>query len=143
MVGSVPWDVNYLAMLAATVVGMIIGAIYYHPAVVGKAWMAATGRTDEQLKANNGAMLWVVTIIVTLLLASLLGAAINWAGQTTLVGGATVGFLLWLGVTLPVVTMTFLFEGRGYNAIAITLGHQLALMVVMGAVLGWFPWGGM
>ena len=142
MIGTVPWDVNYIAVVVATVVGMIIGAIYYHPSVVGKAWMASTGRTDEQLKANAGAMLWVVTTVITLLMATVLAAAISWSGEVTLGSGVLVGLVIWLGITLPVVTMTFLYEGRGYDAVAITLGHHLILMAVMGAVIGWFPWGG-
>ena len=28
MIGTIPWDVNYIAVVVSTVVGMIIGAVY-------------------------------------------------------------------------------------------------------------------
>jgi hypothetical protein len=33
----VEWDVNYMAVLVATIAGVVIGAVYFMPAVAGKA----------------------------------------------------------------------------------------------------------
>ncbi len=49
----VEWDVNYIAVVVAAVVGMVIGAVYYMPQVVGKAWMNAIGKTEEDLPGAN------------------------------------------------------------------------------------------
>ena len=106
------WDVNYWAALVSVVAAMVIGAIYYSPAVAGRAWMAAIGKTPEEIKANNKPSLYVVTAVLALLQATVLSAVISWAGDVTLVGGALIGLLLWVGMALPVISNTFIFEGR-------------------------------
>jgi hypothetical protein len=44
---------NFGIMALAALVPMIIGFIWYHKAVFGKAWMAASGMTDEKAKGGN------------------------------------------------------------------------------------------
>ena len=46
--------INYLAILIAAVVGWLAGAVWY--GLLGKAWVAAQGRTMEEFKAQQAAM---------------------------------------------------------------------------------------
>ena len=43
-------QINWLAVLLAFVASMAIGFVWYMPAVLGKRWMAAIGKTEEDLK---------------------------------------------------------------------------------------------
>ena len=133
------WDVNYWAALVSVVAAMVIGAIYYSPAVAGRAWMAAIGKTAEEIKANNKPSLYVVTAVLALLQATVLSAVISWAGDVTLMGGALIGLLLWVGMALPVISNTFIFEGRKMVNHVISSGHYLITLVVMGGIIG--AWG--
>jgi hypothetical protein len=133
------WDVNYWAALVSVVAAMVIGAIYYSPAVAGRAWMAAIGKTPEEIKANNKPSLYVVTAVLALLQATVLSAVISWAGDVTLVGGALIGLLLWVGMALPVISNTFIFEGRKMVNHVISSGYYLITLVVMGGIIG--AWG--
>ena len=133
------WDVNYWAALVSVVAAMVIGAIYYSPAVAGRAWMAAIGKTPEEIKANNKPSLYVVTAVLALLQATVLSAVISWAGDVTLVGGALIGLLLWVGMALPVISNTFIFEGRKMVNHVISSGYYLITLVVMGCIIG--AWG--
>ena len=133
------WDVNYWAALVSVVAAMVIGAIYYSPALAGRAWMAAIGKTPEEIKANNKPSLYVVTAVLALLQATVLSAVISWAGDVTLVGGALIGLLLWVGMALPVISNTFIFEGRKMVNHVISSGYYLITLVVMGGIIG--AWG--
>lgn len=133
------WDVNYWAALVSVVAAMVIGAIYYSPAVAGRAWMAAIGKTPEEIKANNKPSLYAVTAVLALLQATVLSAVISWAGDVTLVGGALIGLLLWVGMALPVISNTFIFEGRKMVNHVISSGYYLITLVVMGGIIG--AWG--
>lgn len=42
-------SINWLAVVAATVVAMVLGFVWYYPAVFGNAWMKELGKTREQL----------------------------------------------------------------------------------------------
>ena len=60
---SVEWDVNYIAVVIAAVAGMIIGAVYFQPAVAGKAWMKAVGKTEEDLRDARRPVLYLAAAI--------------------------------------------------------------------------------
>lgn len=45
---------NMMAVLAATFIPLVIGSIWYSPKIgFGKAWMTATGMTEEKAKTSN------------------------------------------------------------------------------------------
>lgn len=60
---------NFLIVLAAAVIPLVIGFIWYHPKVFGAKWMAAAGITDEKLKTGNMAVVFGVTFLLSMLLA--------------------------------------------------------------------------
>ena len=62
-------ETNYAIVFSTALIPMIIGAIWYHPAVLGKAWMAESGVTDEQLKGGNMAIIFGVSILFSLMLS--------------------------------------------------------------------------
>jgi hypothetical protein len=136
---SLQWDVNYFAVVVAAVAGMVIGAVYFMPAVAGKAWMKAIGKTPEDLTGANQPVLYALAAVFTLLMATMLAAIIGWADAHTLANGALIGFLAWLGFSLPVVGLTFMFELRPMANHIITGLDYLITFVVMGAIIGAWP----
>ena len=44
-------DVSLLATLVATMLGFVLGALWYGP-LFGKTWMAATGLTPDQIRSG-------------------------------------------------------------------------------------------
>lgn len=62
-------DFNFLIILAAALIPMIIGAIWYNPKVLGKAWMQAAGLTEEKLKNANMVIILTVSFIFMFFLA--------------------------------------------------------------------------
>ncbi|NQV81744.1 MAG: DUF1761 domain-containing protein [Alphaproteobacteria bacterium] len=136
---TIEWDVNYLAALVAAAAAMAIGAIYYLPAVAGRAWMKAIGKTEQEVRAANRPILYVVTAILAFLQAIMLSAVVGWAGTQTLVGGALIGLLLWIGMAVPIVSVTFVFEGRTVANHVISGVYYLLSLVIMGGIVG--AWG--
>ena len=136
---SIEWDVNYIAVVVAAVAGMVIGAVYFMPAVAGNAWMKAIGKTPEDFTGGNQPVLYALAAVFTLLMATLLAAVIGWADAGTLTDGVLVGLLLWLGFAVPVVGLTFMFELRPLANHVITGANYLITFVVMGAIIGAWP----
>jgi hypothetical protein len=65
--------VNFLALLAATAVPMIIGMIWYNPKIgFGKAWMAVTGVTPEDGKKQNMALVFGLTALFSFFISLVL-----------------------------------------------------------------------
>ena len=45
---------------------MVIGTIYFSPAVAGRAWMATIGKTPEDIIGTDKPSLYIVTAVLAL-----------------------------------------------------------------------------
>jgi hypothetical protein len=46
------FSVNWIAVVAAALMGFMVGGIWYGP-IMGKKWMGAVGLSEEQIKNCN------------------------------------------------------------------------------------------
>lgn len=67
---------NFLILLLAALVPMILGFIWYNPKVFGNAWMKAAGITDEKIKSGNMALIFGLSFLFSLMLAIALQAIV-------------------------------------------------------------------
>ena len=124
-------SVNWLAVVAAAVVGLLIGIVWYAPPLVGGvAKRASIGLpSTEPIAAAASAL--VVLVIATVL--ALFDRAI---GANSIVDGAIVGGVTWFGFVLTGTITIALFENRSVEYIVIRAGQALLSMVAMGALIG-------
>ena len=61
--------INFLAVLVAALIPMIIGFIWYNPKVLGTAWMKAAGMTEEKMKGANMALIFGLTFVFSFFVA--------------------------------------------------------------------------
>lgn len=47
-------NINYLAVLIAAIVSMIVGGLWYSPILFGKMWTKAMGWNEETMKEKKG-----------------------------------------------------------------------------------------
>ncbi len=125
-------EVNALAVLAAAVATMVVGAIWYGP-LFGKAWMKARGYTAEKLEGMKQGMgkaygISFVCYLVMGVVMSLLIAATGWRGVA---GGIHTGLLCWLGFAATIGLTAHLFSDRKPAAYLLDTGYQLVYMVVI------------
>jgi hypothetical protein len=62
-------EINFLAVLVAALVPTLIGFVWYHPKVVGTAWMKAADMTEEKMKGANMALIFGLSFFFSLMLA--------------------------------------------------------------------------
>ena len=62
-------EINWLAVLVAALVPMVMGFIYYNPKVVGTAWMNASGMTEEKAKGANMPLIFGLSFVFSFILA--------------------------------------------------------------------------
>jgi Protein of unknown function (DUF1761) len=61
--------INFLIILAATLVPLVIGFVWYNPKVFGTAWMKSTGMTEEKAKGANMPLMFGLTALFSFFLA--------------------------------------------------------------------------
>src|SRR5258708_34989870 len=92
-----PFPINYLALLVATIVKVVIGMLWYSPLLFGRAWMRLVGCEPEEMKSRMPKAM-VVDLVATFVLAFVLVHAVHYAGATGAGQGAAVRFFYWLGL---------------------------------------------
>lgn len=63
-------ETNWIALVVAAIIPLIVGGIWYHPKVMGTAWMQASGITEEQIRSGNMAKIFGLTFLFSLMLAT-------------------------------------------------------------------------
>ena len=126
--------VNWVAVIVAAVAGAVVGFVWYAPQVFGKRWARVSGidlPEQGQVQPLIGA---VITVLVT---AYVLALLIQGLGAATLVDGAIVGVLVWLGFVATWLATGVFFERRSTEWWAINAGQAVVSLAVMGAIIGY------
>jgi hypothetical protein len=129
--------VNYLAILIATIAGFAFGAAYYMS--LSKPWLAAVGKTKEELSASGGSpMPFIVSIVSLAIMAWVLagGIAHLGPGQVTLKNGIISALFMWLGFVVTTMAVNNAFGQRKPSLTIIDGIHWLGVLVIQGAIIG-------
>lgn len=130
--------INYGAVFVSGVAAMVLGYIWYSLPVFGRMWMAAIGKTQEQIKAGYKPMTMVWTYLAAVLTAYVLTHFIQFVGATTLSQALTTAFWAWLGFIATVLATNAFYEGRTAKLFWVNSLYQLVNVLVMAAIL--FSW---
>ncbi len=127
-------NINWLAVIVAAVSTMVVGFVWYALPVFGRSWMAAIGKTEEELGGPGPA--YALTLIGSLIRAVVLALVVGVAPAQTVVDGALVGLLVGVGFEVTAYGATYIFSGRSLTLYLIDAGYHVVSLVVMGAILG-------
>jgi len=128
--------VNWLAVIAAAVVAWLFGAAWYM--ILSKPWLKAAKLDPATM--NRSPLPFIISFIAELLMAlvtALIVSAMT-GGEPSPIAGLIFGFVLWLGFVATTLTVNHRYEGFGWGLTLIDGGHWLGVLLLIGAVIGWF-----
>jgi uncharacterized protein DUF1761 len=128
--------INYLAVVVAAVAGFLLGWGWY--SVFGKVWTAGLGRSKEDCDKPMPIMPLLIAAVSCLVMAYMLAGLMGHLANVTIRGGVISGFFVWVGFVLTTLATNHAFEGMKPVVTAIDAGHWLAVLVLMGAIIGAF-----
>src|SRR3989344_774364 len=111
--------VNLTAVIIAAVANIIIGSVWYSPALFGKQWMDLVGFKATDMKKKEMGKSYLAAFGVALLTAYVLANILGFAGAKTAVGGAQVGFWSWLGFSFTTMSGAVIWLKKPLNLLAI------------------------
>ena len=129
-------ELNWWAILVATTAAFVLGGIWYGP-VFGKAWMAAIGKTEDDLQPSPTP--FIISFFTALLTCIVLAALMNALGIATLGGGLAMGALVGVGFIATAMASDTAFCGWGMRLFWIQSGYRVVYSIIMGGVLGIWP----
>lgn len=132
-------EINYLAVVLATLSTLVVGSVWYTKRAFGTYWIRVA-RVDEAAAARRGVWPILVTVVVSFVTAWVLAGAISIAHEfydgAFLTDALVTGLALWAGFTAARVITHDAFEGRPTGLTALTLGHELVTVLVMSLIIG-------
>jgi hypothetical protein len=134
--------INYLAVLAALVASMVIGFVFYHPAVMGRTWMRLVGHTDESVRGGSP-LVYPVVIVASFLTAWALAGATYLAYEfyrgSFLVAAVVTGWILWLTFTVARMLVHDIFDTRSLKITALSALNEFITITAMALIIGLWP----
>lgn len=128
-------SVNWLAVVAATIAMMALGAVWFSPVLFMNAWKDANRFTDEDLQGGSPGKAMGIAAVISFVMAANL--AMFLAGpETDVVWGMTAGFLAGFGWAALSLAMVALFEMRPFKYMLVNGAYLTVGFTIMGAILG-------
>ena len=128
------FQVNYLAVGVAALATIFIGALWYSRLLFGKLWVKAHGYSEEKVKQMAGRA-FLVSLFCYVVMAFVLAVLVSYAGVSTVMQGAFLGLLVWIGFLSTLGLTAHMFSERPLSIYFIDAGYQLVYAVVMGVIL--------
>ncbi|MGQ0582694.1 MAG: DUF1761 domain-containing protein [Reyranella sp.] len=127
---------NILAIGLAAAAGFAFGAVYYMS--LSKQWLAAVGRTKEEIAARRSIAPFVTSFVALLVMAWVLAGTLGHLGpgQVTLKNGIISALFVWAGFVVTTIAVNNAFGGRKPMLSVIDGIHWLGVLVVQGAIIG-------
>ncbi|MCD5348411.1 DUF1761 domain-containing protein [Agromyces sp. S2-1-8] len=135
-------EINYWAVLLATVSSMVVGSVWYARGVFGTRW-AKLAKVDMDRPGASAVGPIVLTVLVSFLTAWVLAGsvAIAWHfyGGGFLLSAIVTAIALWAGFTAARFTRHDAFEGRPAALTIVNTTHELVTALGMAVIIGVWP----
>ncbi len=128
-------NINVLAVVVSALAAMVVGFVWFSPPVFEKTWLAAIGKTREEV-AGQPPTRFVIAFVAALLEAYILAALLNIVGGPTVGSALQLAFIIWVSFVAATSAATFAFAGRKFNLWLVENGNHLAVLFVMALILG-------
>ncbi|MBC7291334.1 MAG: DUF1761 domain-containing protein [Actinotalea sp.] len=129
-------EINWWAVVLATLSTMVIGSVWYAPPVFGRRWE----RLARIEQPSSAVVAIGLTVVVSFVSAAVLAgaAAISWGfyGGSFLTSAVVTGLILWAGFTAARFITHDAFEGRPWQLTLMNVAHELVTVLVMALIIG-------
>lgn len=130
-------NINWWAVVLATLVGWILGSLWYSPMLFFKPWLKASGMKPKDMKGSM-AKPFVVSAVMTFVAATGLATLMCALGFNNWMQGATFGALVGLIFVAAIATIHCMFDRRkGTSTVYfIDNAYNVVLLTIVGGIIG-------
>ena len=131
-------NINYLALLVAAIINIVLGFLWYSPLLFGKPWMKLMGFTEKHMqeaKKKGMTKTYIIMIISTLVMTYVLAHFVDYLEVTTVSTALQLGCWIWLGFVAPIMLGSVLWEGKSVKLYLINVLYYLVALCLMAIIL--------
>lgn len=130
-------DVNYLAVVVATITTFVLGATWYAWALFGKAWAKHVGLSKKQMDDSSGMVpVFSMTAMGSFIASTTMAALLLATNTEGVLQGAIFGFLIGFAFRFTAHVMHNGFERKNHELTVINSMYDMVQLAVVGAILG-------
>ncbi len=129
--------INIWAVLASGVAQMVVGFLWYNPALFGTMWMKASGIKMEDMEAKKGDMpkIYALSFLLALVTSAVLAMILKSLNVASLGDALFATTVIWLGIQVTTKLNDVLFGGKSTTWFLIDVGHNLAALLVTSVIV--------
>ena len=136
-------EINFVAVLVASIVATIIGAVWFGPKTFFPIWWKTLGKTpDQQPGSSNMAYVFGMTFVGVLAmvfgLAFVMHLAVSASGPMSWANGALFGGFIGLLIGGGASLSHRMFSGQGFKIWALEVGNDVVALAAAGAIIARF-----
>ncbi len=131
-------SINWAAILAAVLVNMLVGFIWYSKWLFYDIWVKAQGKKNASMR--SGPNIYILSILLAFVQALILKhmltyTAAYYPSMSNIQVGITTALWLWLGFVVATMGLNYLYAGRSRALFAIDSGYFLCVLLINGVLL--------
>lgn len=129
-------SINWIAIVVAAIVAWLFGAAWYM--LLSKPWLAAAKLDPATMQRSAAPFVisFLAELVMAIIFSMLLGTLTF--GEPSVVAGVIFGIIFWVGFVATILSVNHRYEGFGWGLTLIDGGHWLGVLILIGAVIGWF-----
>lgn len=134
-------EINWLAVIVAVVASMVLAKTWFTPRTFGNPWRSYTGITpaDSKKAGKKPIILTLFANIVTVIvMAASIDIAFTFFENSSVWLALLIGFVAWLAFSASTLATHNAFEQKPQKLTLINNGYQLALFLIISAIIGGF-----
>ncbi|MGH2753663.1 MAG: DUF1761 domain-containing protein [Actinomycetota bacterium] len=129
-------DLNWLAVIVATLAYFALGALWYSPVAFGNRWMKAAGMSMEG--EGPGPAIYLAPLVFCFLSTFANAMLAEATGSNSVADGIVLGLVVSVGYALSLLAVTAVFESNKPNASvwgAITAGYHIVGLLISAIIV--------
>ncbi|MBQ4857645.1 DUF1761 domain-containing protein [Pseudoalteromonas sp. MMG007] len=130
-------DVNYFAILVASLSSFMLGAVWYSKILFKNAWLENSGLTEQDLQLADPRLIFAGSFLLTFTASLVLALFL---GQEAGIGESLgTGFAIGLFWVCSSLGLSYIFEQRPLKLFLINGSYYVMQFSLMGLILGLWP----
>lgn len=130
-------SLNWIAIIAATIIYFVLGGLWYSPLLFANAWMKQINKTVDDFDKPNPTI-YLFSFILQFIAVISLGLFITAMAIDTALNGAIIGFGAGAGILYTLSGTTGLFSEISCKLHLIDNGYHVVGLTLSGLIIGWW-----
>lgn len=129
------YELNWITVIVAACVGMLINAAWYSDSLFGKQWRKSVKLKKSDTEKDGVSVTLLISLMTLIISAAALGVLVMVLDLSGAVSGLLLGTLVASGFVITNNGMHKLYEQRPFALYAITAVGDILTLAAMGAIL--------